>query len=103
MASKERKSLFERLKNSLDEAERFTADELTLKTFSVPDPPPDYTPERIARMRKSLRMSQGVFAHVLNVSTKTVQSWEQGLRRPTQAAQRLLEVLEKKPEIVATL
>ena len=103
MASKERKSLFERLKNSLDEAERFTADELTLKTFSVPDPPPDYTPERIARMRKSLRMSQGVFAHALNVSTKTVQGWEQGLRHPAQSAQRLLEVLEKRPEIIATL
>lgn len=103
MVRKERKSLFERLKESLDEAERFTAGELTLKTFSVPDPPPAYTPERIARIRKSLRMSQGVFARVLNVSTKTVQGWEQGLRRPAQAAQRLLEVLEKKPEIIATL
>ena len=76
---------------------------LTLKTFAVPSPPPTYTPERISRIRKSLPMSQGVFAHVLNVSTKTVQSWEQGLREPTQAAHRLLEVLEKKPEIIATL
>ncbi len=103
MAGKNRKSLFERLRDSLEEAEKFTAGELTLKTFTVPDPPPAYTPERIARIRKSLHMSQGVFAHVLNVSTKTVQGWEQGLRRPTQAAQRLLEVLEKRPEIIATL
>lgn len=103
MAGKIRKSLFERLRDSLEEAEKFTAGELTLRTFTVPEPPPVYTPERIARIRKSLRMSQGVFAHVLNVSTKTVQGWEQGLRRPTQAAQRLLEVLEKRPEIIATL
>jgi putative transcriptional regulator len=103
MARKTRKSLFERLKDSLEEAEKFAAGELTLKTFAVPDPPPTYTPARVARVRKSLRMSQGVFAHVLNVSTKTVQSWEQGLREPTQAAQRLLEVLEKRPEIIATL
>ena len=103
MMRKNRKSLFERLKDSLEEAEKFAAGELTLKTFTVPDPPPTYTPERIARVRKSLHMSQGVFAHVLNVSTKTVQGWEQGLRRPTQAAQRLLEVLEKKPEVIATL
>ena len=73
----------------------FAEVELTLKTFAVPSLPPTYTPERISRIRKSLHMSQGVFAHVLNVSTKTVQSWEQGLREPTQAAQRLLEVLEK--------
>ncbi|MBI4488706.1 MAG: helix-turn-helix domain-containing protein [Deltaproteobacteria bacterium] len=103
MARKSRKSLFQRLKDSLEEAEKFTVGELTLRTFNVPEPPPAYTPERIARIRRSLRMSQGVFAHVLNVSTKTVQSWEQGLRRPTQAAQRLLEVLEKRPEIIATL
>ena len=103
MAKKVRKSLFHRLRKSLEEAEGFAAGELTLKTFTVPDPPPAYTPKRITRIRKSLHMSQGFFAHVLNVSTKTVQSWEQGLRKPTQAAQRLLEVVEKKPEIIATL
>ena len=103
MARKNRKSLFHRLKKSLEEAGEFTSGELTLKTCTVPEPPPTYTPKRITRVRKSLHMSQGVFAHVLNVSTKTVQSWEQGLREPTQAAQRLLEVIEKKPEIIATL
>lgn len=103
MARKKRESLFLRLKQSLKEAEGFAAGELTLKNFTVPDAPPSYTPARITRIRKSLHMSQGVFAHVLNVSPKTVQSWEQGLREPTQAAQRLLEVVEKKPEIIATL
>jgi DNA-binding transcriptional regulator YiaG len=34
-------------------------------------------------------MSQAVFAQVLNVSTKTVQSWVQGQRKPSQAALRL--------------
>lgn len=103
MAKKVRKSLFNRLKESLEEARQFTAGELTLKTFTVPDPPPSYTSERISRIRKSLHMSQSVFARVLNISPKTVQSWEQGLRQPTQAAQRLLEVLEKRPEIIANL
>jgi len=103
MAKKERNSLFFRLKQSLEEAGQFTAGKLTLKTFTVPDPPPRYTAERIARIRKSLRMSQSVFARVLNISPKTLQSWEQGIRQPTQAARRLLEVLEKKPEIIANL
>jgi putative transcriptional regulator len=103
MAKRAKKSLFNRLKDSLEEARQFTAGELTLRTFSVPGPPPAYTAEEIVRIRRSLRMSQSVFARVLNTSTKTVQSWEQGLRQPTQAAQRLLEVLEKKPEIIAAL
>lgn len=103
MAKKSRKSLFNRLKDSLEEAGQFTAGELTLRTFSVPGPPPIYTADEIVRIRRSLHMSQSVFARVLNTSTKTVQSWEQGLRQPTQAAQRLLEVLEKKPEVIAVL
>ena len=103
MAKKIRSPLFNRLKESLEEAQQFTAGELTLKTFTVPDSPPNYNAERIARIRKSLHMSQSVFAKVLNTSPKTVQSWEQGLRQPTQVALRLLEVIEKQPEIIANL
>ncbi len=103
MAKKIKKPLFNRLKESLEEARQFTAGELTLKTFTVPDPPPTYNAEQIARIRKSLHMSQSVFARVLNTSPKTVQSWEQGLRQPTQVALRLLEVIEKQPEIIANL
>jgi len=103
MAKKVRRSLFNRLKESLEEARQFTTGELTLKTFTAPDPPPNYSAVRISRIRRSLHMSQAVFARVLNISPKTVQSWEQGLRQPTQSALRLLELLEKKPEIIVTL
>ena len=42
-------------------------------------------------------MSQAFFAHLLNVSTKTIQSWEQGQRRPSQAALRLIQVFRQNP------
>jgi DNA-binding XRE family transcriptional regulator len=42
-------------------------------------------------------MSQAVFARLLNVSTKTVQSWEQGDRKPSQAALRLIQVFRHNP------
>jgi putative transcriptional regulator len=45
-------------------------------------------------------MSQAVFAGVLNVSTKTVQSWEQGTRTPSQAALRLIQVFRQDPSRV---
>jgi putative transcriptional regulator len=45
-------------------------------------------------------MSQTVFARLINVSPKTVQSWEQGQRIPSQAAQRMLQVLQEKPNLV---
>jgi putative transcriptional regulator len=37
---------------------------------------------------------------MLNVSAKTVQSWEQGTRTPSHAALRLIEVLRKRPDVV---
>ena len=37
-----------------------------------------------------------VFARVLNIPTRTVQSWEDGTRRPSQAALRLIQVFREK-------
>ena len=41
-------------------------------------------------------MSPEVFARVLNIPTRTVQSWEDGTRRPSQAALRLIQVFREK-------
>ena len=54
----------------------------------------------IARIRKRLNYSQSVFARVLNVSTKTVQAWEQGVRVPSDAALKLLTIAKKHPEVL---
>ena len=53
---------------------------------------------RVARLRERLRVSQPVFAQVLNVSAETVKKWEQGTRVPDGAAVRLLEIAEEHPE-----
>lgn len=52
----------------------------------------------IVRLRHRLNCSQALFARMLNVSTKTVQAWEQGTRKPSDAALKLLAVAEKHPE-----
>ena len=54
----------------------------------------------VVALRKPLKMSQSVFAAALNVSTKLVQSWEQGLRKPDRGELRLIEMLEKQPELI---
>ena len=45
-------------------------------------------------------MSQAVFAKVLYVSPKTVQSWEQGVRVPSMAARRLIHIFAEQPATV---
>ena len=53
--------------------------------------------EEIKETRKKLGMSQSVFAVVLGVSKKTVESWESGRYTPDGAARRLIMIMQTDP------
>jgi len=55
------------------------------------------TVEDIKETRKKLGMSQGVFAIVIGVSKKTVESWEAGRYTPDGAARRLISIMQADP------
>lgn len=63
-------------------------------------PPPEYGGSRVRRIRRRLKVSQQVFAGLMNVSGSTVRSWEQGTRVPDGASRRLLEVAERSPDAI---
>lgn len=96
-------SVFEQIQSGLEDCLAHAKGELTLVTIRVPAPPPKTNPKRIAALRRNLHMSQSVFAATLNVSTRTVQSWEQGLREPSDASLRLLQIIGTQPSVVPTL
>ena len=100
MANKVRKPLFERLKTGLDEGIAFAKGTMTLKTVDVPEEPPEIDGTTLASLRQQSAMSQAVFAKLLNVSAKTVQSWEQGVRQPSDASRRLIQIFSEHPEMV---
>ena len=54
-----------------------------------------------ARTRAGLSQSQ--FAALLGVSARTLQEWEQGRRQPTGAAQTLLTIAARRPEVLREL
>jgi putative transcriptional regulator len=95
-----RKALAERLEQGLREGIQFAKGELTLRTTEIPAPPPRIVAREVVALRENARMSQTVFARVLNVSTKTVQSWEQGQRKPSHAALRMLQIFRTTPQVV---
>src|SRR6478672_7617320 len=97
MPMKTRKSFFERLKVGLQEGIAHARGELTLKTVEVPDPPPEIDARTLVALREQAKMSQGVFARLLFVSAKTVQSWEQGVRAPSRASRRLIQIFAERP------
>ncbi len=57
---------------------------------------PEFSPEKIKKLREKCSMNQNSFAYLLNVSASTVQKWEIGNKKPSGAARKLLSVLSSK-------
>lgn len=55
---------------------------------------------RIVRARLKSGLSQAEFATVLGVSKRTLEQWEQGRRKPSGAANTLLRIAERHPEVL---
>lgn len=92
---------FGELTESLHQALKHArGDRTDLRTTVLPAPPPPMSKQEITRLRQELNCSQSVFARVLNVSVKTVQAWEQGVRVPSDAALKLLAIARKRPDIL---
>lgn len=100
MGDRPRKPLFDRLKAGLEEGLAHARGQLTLKTTEVPEPPPEIDAQTLVALREEARMSQAIFAKVLHVSAKTVQSWEQGVRVPSKPARRLIHIFAEQPGVV---
>lgn len=85
------------LKAGLKEAIAHKKGKINLRSeiIEIPEPPAEYKAKEIKHIREVNHYSQGVFAKILNVSVKTVQSWESGERNPSHAALRLLEIIDK--------
>jgi putative transcriptional regulator len=92
--------LFTRLAKGLTEGIQFLRGEISLRTFEFEDPPPQMKPADIVRLRRERSLSQEDLARFLDVSTKTVQSWEQGSRKPSRSSLMALQILAAKPKMM---
>jgi putative transcriptional regulator len=68
----------------------------TVRTVILNLEPGAYGPAELRAIRTRFETSQGVFAQLIGVSVKTVQSWEQGSPVPA-IARRLLDVMLAEP------
>jgi putative transcriptional regulator len=73
-------------------------DQITLREFDRLCLPPiePLEPEQIKHIREVSRVSQAVFARLLNTSLSTVQKWEIGQKKPTGTALKLLHLVQKR-------
>ena len=72
-------------------------DEQTMREFDALCLPKikNYTSSQITRIRKRNKVSQAVFAIFLNTSKSTVQKWEQGQKKPSGLALKLLSLVDR--------
>lgn len=91
-------SVFEDIKTGLMEAIEYEKGNLkaNTRTLSV-IPIEEFTPSEIKDIRKSVGMTQVLFAKYLGVSLKTVEAWEAGRNQPSGTACRLLAITKKDP------
>lgn len=71
--------------------------EQTMREFDAMCLPPikHYTATQIKRIRKRNHASQAVFAAYLNTTPSTVQKWEQGQKKPSGLALKLLSLVDR--------
>lgn len=85
-----------RKKNLLDQITLRELDPLKLPSVKP------LAPAEIKRIREDVRVSQAVFAYLLNTSISTVQKWEVGQKKPAGTALKLLHLVQQRGlEIVA--
>jgi len=93
--------LFGDLMQSLDQALKYSrGEQINARTTVLPAPPDPLSRQEIIKLREQFNCSQAVFARLLNVSVKTLQAWEQGVRTPSDAALKLLTIAKTHPEVL---
>ena len=92
------KSLTETIHDTIkDFHDAGVASEQTMREFDAMCLPPvkQYTPTQIRRLRQRQKVSQAVFAAYLNTTPSTVQKWEQGQKKPSNLALKLLSLVDQ--------
>ncbi|PWU17930.1 MAG: transcriptional regulator [Bdellovibrio sp.] len=97
---------FDDLKEGLTSAVEYEKGKLDLRTtkLEIPQPPPALSKKKIKILREEvLGVSQPLFARILGVSTAAVRAWEQGNKKPSGTARRLMQLFEEDPSIFQRL
>jgi putative transcriptional regulator len=63
----------------------------------------DASQNQVAAARLRTGLSQAQFAKALHISSRTLQEWEQGRRHPSGAAQALIQIAFRHPEVIAEI
>lgn len=93
-------NVYDSIIKGLNEAVEYEKGNVKAKTSTISVAPlPEMESSDIKNIRKSLDMTQMIFAAVMGVSVKTVEAWEAGTNTPSGTARRMLYLLQSDPKI----
>jgi putative transcriptional regulator len=99
-----KRDLFNDLTEGLDALAEQRAGKRTLRTHTVKaKPAPTITARELARIRKDLNLSRGLFAGYLRTNVRTLENWEQGRAKPNAQAALLIRMVQRFPDTVHRL
>jgi len=94
-------SVYESIMQGLDEAVGYQEGKINARKTKIAVKPVDmFSSEDIKKIRKSVGLSQVVFASSLGVSKKTVEAWERGRNKPEGSSRRLLQIIRDNPDVI---
>jgi putative transcriptional regulator len=103
MTTKKR-DLFAELTEGFDALADRRAGKRTLRTHTVKiKPAPRITPRELAKVRKDMNLSRGLFAGYLRTNVRTLENWEQGRAKPNAQAALLIRLVQRFPDTVRRL
>lgn len=104
MIEKQKRDLFQELKQGVDEIKAHKSGKITLRSYSGKKKPrPKVSASIIRNTRQKLHMSRAVFAITLRVSPRTLEKWELGKTVPNDQAAALILMVRKYPDTLQKL
>jgi putative transcriptional regulator len=99
-----KRRLFDELMEGIEAMRGQRAGKITLRSHEVTALPPLTVDARVIKQtREQLNVSRAVFARGLRVSTRTLESWEQGRARPNAQAAALILMVRRYPDTLRKL
>lgn len=101
---KKKRDLFAEIAEGFDALEEQRAGKRTLRTHSLKiKPAPKITARELAKLRKDMNLSRGLFAGYLRTNVRTLENWEQGRAKPNAQAALLIRLVQRFPDTMRRL
>ena len=101
---RKKRDLFAELTEGFDALADQRAGKRTLRTHVVKvKPAPMITARELAKVRKQMNLSRGLFAGYLRTNVRTLENWEQGRAKPNAQAALLIRMVQRFPDTVRRL